>query len=342
MQPIRFRIEAWLNRVWYAGQPAPWWLRALVPLYRLGFLAHRALGLRRQPPDLQQAPIIVVGNLTAGGTGKTPLVVRLCRVLRDAGLRPGVVSRGYRGARRGVVRVTPESSAAEVGDEALLIARRTGLPVAVASDRCAAARALLGAGSDVIVADDGLQHHQLPRALEVCVVDGARAFGNGLQLPAGPLREPLQRLQRVNHVVVNTEDPQAELPVAGAIPMHLVPGMLRSLDDGQTWRVSQFAGCRANAVAGMAHPERFFRVLEQAGLKLNRYTFPDHHDFKAGDFAGLESELPLIMTEKDAVKCRGLPLRNAWYLAIEASLPSAWEACFAREARAAVEAAGRA
>ena len=335
---MRARVERWLNRVWYGGEAAPWWLRALVPLYRIGFLAHRALERRRRPADLASAPILVVGNLTAGGSGKTPLVLRLCRVLRDAGLKPGVVSRGYGGKRRGVVRVGPDSSAREVGDEALLIARRTGLPVAVAADRCAAARSLLGGAADVIVADDGLQHHRLPRAIEVCVVDGTRLFGNGRLLPAGPLREPLARLQQVDHIVVRTEDAAAALPLTGAVPMQLVPGLLRSLREDQTWRISQFAGCRAHAVAGIAEPERFFHTLEQAGLKLNRHAFPDHHHFGAADFAAFEPGLPVIMTEKDAVKCRELPLENAWYLAIEASLPAAFEAQIANQVRAAMAA----
>jgi tetraacyldisaccharide 4'-kinase len=338
---MRREFERWLNAIWYGPKPAPAWLKSLVPLYRLAFLAHRAIGRRRLPPDLANAPILVVGNITAGGSGKTPLVMRLCRVLQEAGLRPGVVSRGYRGRRRGLQRVTPRSSAAEVGDEALLIARRTGVPVMVAADRCAAARALLAGAANVVVADDGLQHHRLPRALEICVVDGLRTFGNGRLLPAGPLREPVSRLRSVDHVVLNAADPLAEPPIAGAVPMQLVPGLLRSLQDDQSWRISQFAGCRANAVAGIVQPERFFQVLENAGLKLNRHAFPDHHAFRPADFAGLEAGLPLIMTEKDAVKCRGMQLANAWYLSLDVSLPATWEAEVARQMIAALPAGRR-
>ncbi|MEJ8568292.1 tetraacyldisaccharide 4'-kinase [Elongatibacter sediminis] len=326
---MRGRIESWLNGIWYGAAEAPWWLRALAPVYRVVFLTHRAIGRYRRPPDLLNAPIVVVGNLTAGGSGKTPLVIRLCQVLREAGLKPGIVSRGYGGRRRGVVRVSENSSAAVVGDEALLMAGRTGLPVAVGSDRCAAARSLLAGGADVIVTDDGLQHHRLPRTLEICVVDAQRQFGNGRLLPAGPLREPVERLRRVDHVVVNTADPLAEPRLVGAVAMQLLPGPLRSLDDRESWRISQFAGCRANAVAGIGNPERFFRVLEQAGLKLNRYVFPDHHRYVAADLERLEPGLPLIMTEKDAVKCRGMGLENAWYLSIDASLPARWEGAIA-------------
>lgn len=342
---MRPEIERWLNRIWYGSARVPAWLAALAVPYRLAFVAHRAIGRLRRPADLRAAPIVVVGNLTAGGSGKTPLVVRLCRVLQDAGLQPGVILRGYRGRQRGLVAVTPSSLPGEVGDEALLIARRTGAPVMVGRDRCAATRRLLAGPANVIVSDDGLQHHRLPRTMEICVVDAVRGFGNGRLLPAGPLREPVSRLRSVDAVVVNTrnalaDEPLTDLPVAGAVPMQLVPGLLRSLDDGQTWRVSQFAGCRANAIAGIGHPERFFEVLEQAGLKLNRHAFPDHHAFRTADFSAMQQDLPLIMTEKDAVKCRGMPLQNAWYLSIDASLPAEWERAVAARMRDAASTAG--
>ncbi len=339
---MRAGIERWLNRTWYGDAAAPGWLRCLEPVYRAGFLAHRAVQLRRQPARLRAAPILVVGNLTAGGTGKTPLVIRLCRVLREAGLRPGVISRGYGRAGREPLKVTADTPADLGGDEALLIARRTGAPVMVNPDRCAAAMALLDNDVDVVVADDGLQHHRLPRVLEVCVIDGRRAFGNGRLLPAGPLREPLSRLQRVDHVVVNTEDALAEPGFPGAVPMTLAAGLLRSLAGGQSWRVSQFAGCRANAVAGIGNPERFFEALEHAGLKIHRHAFPDHHPYRAEDFDAMEAGLPLIMTEKDAVKCRDLPLENAWYLSVEASLPHEWEQQIVERMRKAVARYGEA
>jgi tetraacyldisaccharide 4'-kinase len=321
---MRQRLEAWLNRVWYGGKEAPAWLKVLVPVYRIGYLLDRLVKRHQQPAALRGRAIVVVGNLSVGGSGKTPLVIRLCRVLQQAGLKPGVVSRGYGRKRGGLVEVTPESDALTTGDEPLVIARRCGVPVVVAADRCAAAELLFQRGVDVVIADDGLQHHRLPRRVEICVVDGQREFGNGGLLPAGPLREPLKRLREFDFVIVNASDtPVSES--SNTVRMNLVPGLLYALEDAGSWRLAQFSGCRVNAIAGIGNPERFFRTLQQAGLQLLPHVFPDHHVFRSVDFAGLEPGLPVIMTEKDAVKCRGMGLENAWYLAVEASLPSAWE-----------------
>jgi len=320
---MRQEIEHWLNQVWYGKEAPPIWLKALVPLYRGAFLLDRKLK-KRIPSDLESRPILVVGNLTVGGSGKTPLVIRLCKVLRDAGLKVGVASRGYGRESRGLQKVSVESDPLMVGDEPLLIAQRTSVPVIVAEDRCAAARALFAAGVDVVIADDGLQHHRLPRRMEICVVDGSRTFGNGLQIPAGPLREPLSRLAEVDYVVLNGEQSLPK-PIANAVRMQLVPGMLRSLNQDMSWRLSQFSGCKVNAVAGIANPERFFSSLEQAGLIIERHAWPDHHSFSKDDFSRLNPDFPILMTEKDAVKCRGLSLSNAWYLGIDAALPGDFE-----------------
>lgn len=301
----------------------------MVPLYRVGFLLDRAIkqrqfGKQRQPGALANKPILVIGNLAVGGSGKTPLVIRLCRVLQDAGMKVGVASRGYGRSSRGLQSVTAASDPQLAGDEPLLIAKRARVPVIVANDRCAAAEALFAQGVDVVIADDGLQHHRLPRSMEICVIDASRGFGNGLQLPAGPLREPLTRLQQFDYVVLNGEsDLSIKLPTA--VRMTLVPGMLHAIDQKLSWRLSQFSGCRASAVAGIADPERFFHSLEQAGLILDRHAWPDHHAYQQSDFASLNPDYPIIMTEKDAVKCRGMNLRNAWYLAVDAHLPGEFE-----------------
>jgi len=318
-------LEQKMNRRWYGGEPVPAWQRALVPLYRLGQRIDRAWKSARRPSDLESARIVVVGNLTAGGSGKTPLVIRLCEVLDKAGLRPGVVSRGYGRKSTKLRLVSPSSDPSVVGDEPLLIARRTGVPVIVAEDRCEAARRLLQQGVQVVVSDDGLQHYRLPRRIEICVVDGARGFGNGLLLPAGPLREPLERLAQVDYVVVNGESP-AVPPELEPIPMHLAPGLLRALDGSQSWRLSQFAGCRVNAVAGIANPGRFFDLLRSARITVNEYPFPDHHHFSGADFEAMDADLPVLMTAKDAVKVRELGLKNAWCLEVDAVLPQDWEA----------------
>lgn len=338
---MRAETEARLNRIWYGGAAVPLWLRGLEPAYRLGQRLDKWWKCRHRPDDLDQACIVVVGNITVGGSGKTPLVIRLCRILREAGLRPGVISRGYGGRQRGLRLVSPASDPGQVGDEALLIAQRAGVPVIVAPDRCAAARTLLKRGVQVILSDDGLQHYQLPRKLEICVIDGSRGLGNGRLLPAGPLREPAARLEEVDHIVINGDTD----PMAAALEvthMSLVGGLLRPLDGGQNWRLSEFGGCRVNAVAGIGNPGRFFDLLRHARINVVEHAFPDHHAFRHSDFKDMSPDLPILMTEKDAVKCRDLGLRNAWFLAVEAALPAEWEARFLAEVRAAVRAAVRA
>ncbi len=321
---MRSETELKLNSIWYGGAPVPWWLRLLTPLYRAGNRLDRWWNLRQRPEDLESALIIVVGNITAGGSGKTPLVIRLCNLLRQAGFKPGVISRGYGRKDRGLRLVSPASSPAAVGDEPLLIARRAEVPVMVAADRCEAARRLLKQGIDVIISDDGLQHYRLPRALEICVIDGSRGFGNGRLIPAGPLREPIERLSGFDTIMVNGELDllSDDLPITH---MSLEAGLLRSVDDGQSWRLAQFAGCKANAVAGIGNPSRYFDLLRGARIKVIEHVFPDHHIFDAEDFENMDKSFPILMTEKDAVKCRNLGLKNAWFLSVDAVLPAEWE-----------------
>jgi tetraacyldisaccharide 4'-kinase len=316
-----------MNDVWYGDRQPPLWLRGLVPVYRTGQRIDRWWKSRGRPDDLGGACIVIVGNITVGGSGKTPLVVRLCRLLRQAGLAPGVISRGYGGKEGGLRLVSPASDPAEVGDEPLLIARQAEVPVFVSADRCAAARALLKRQVNVIVSDDGLQHYRLPRNVEICVIDGSRGLGNGRLLPAGPLREPPERLRSVDYVVINGEG--APLPPGvEANHMTLTGGQVRSLDDGQAWRLAQFGGCQVNAVAGIGNPSRFFELLRHARIKVIEHPFPDHYRFRRSDFDSMADELPILMTEKDAVKCRSLGLKNAWYLPVEAHLPPDWEHAF--------------
>jgi tetraacyldisaccharide 4'-kinase len=321
---MRAGIEYRLNRIWYGSHTAPWWLRALVPLYKAGNRLDKWWQLRRRPDDLSSVFIIIVGNITAGGSGKTPLVIKLCKILSKAGFKPGVISRGYGRKDGGLRLVSSASDPTNVGDEPLLIAQRAGVPVIVANNRCEAARKLAQQDINVIISDDGLQHYRLPRSLEICVIDGSRGFGNGSLIPAGPLREPLSRLAAFDQIVVNGEPDLVpdDLPV---IPMTFVAGLLRSLESGQSWRLAQFGGCKVNAVAGIGNPGRFFDLLHHARIKTIEHVFPDHHVFCAADFEGMDPSLPILMTEKDAVKCKNLGLPNAWFLSVDALMPWEWE-----------------
>lgn len=333
---MRASLEKKLTETWYGAQSPSLSLRLLTPVYSVLSRFDRWWKSRQQCVDLQDSCIIVVGNITAGGSGKTPLVIYLCELFRQAGLSPGVVSRGYGRKNEDLRLVSPGSDPAIVGDEPLLIARRTGLPVAVAADRCAAVRVLLSKEVNIIISDDGLQHYRLPRDLEICVVDGARGFGNGYRIPAGPLRESVSRLASVDHVIVNgqTDCLPADIEAQG---MHLVPGMLKSLDGDLSWRLAQFKGCRVNAVAAIGNPGSFFTLLENYGIHVSEHPFPDHHVFSEHDFAGMNSELPILMTEKDAVKCSGLSLRNAWFLTVDAAVSSQWDTRLLRQLEQIIE-----
>jgi tetraacyldisaccharide 4'-kinase len=274
-------------------------------LYRLGLLP-----VRRFP-----VPVIVVGNLTVGGTGKTPLVIWLADHLRSLGRRPGIVSRGYGGkAGSWPQPVRPDSDPVMVGDEAVVLASRSGCPVCVGPDRPAAVVALLQhTGCDLVLSDDGLQHYALGRDLEIVVVDGERRFGNGWLLPAGPLREPRRRLRAVDLVVVNGEAPRA-----GEYALRMGrPGVVPLSGTAAAEPVSRFAGQRVHAVAGVGNPERFFDLLARHAIVVVPHAFPDHHRFQAEDLA-FGDELPILMTEKDAVKCRRFAAAHHWVVRVDA------------------------
>jgi tetraacyldisaccharide 4'-kinase len=272
-------------------------------LYRLGVLHHTRLSV----------PVIVVGNITVGGTGKTPLVIWLADVLRQAGYRPGIVTRGYRGkSTTWPVSVTAQTSVEQVGDEALLLARRSGCPVLAGPDRVAAAQRHITEGCNVIVSDDGLQHYRLRRDLEIAVIDGARRFGNRLCLPAGPLREPVARLKTVSLRVANG------LAQAGELGMALVPtGFYNLANTEQHASADRFRPGPVHAVAGIGNPERFFSSLRGLGLEVIAHPFPDHHAFQAGELE-FGDDRPIILTEKDAVKCESFANARCWVLAVEA------------------------
>ncbi|MEK6244589.1 MAG: tetraacyldisaccharide 4'-kinase [Pseudomonadota bacterium] len=269
-------------------------------------------------------PVIVVGNLTAGGSGKTPLVLRIVELLRQHQWKPGIVSRGYGGSVAAKGGTPSEaniaSDPAEVGDEPILLARRSGCPVWVAPERSAACRALREQHPecDVIVTDDGLQHYALARDIEICVVDG-RGMGNGFLLPAGPLREPRSRLASVDAVVTH------ECADVNGYKMQLQGENLVRVTDARDVRpVKSFAGQKVHAVAGIGDPNRFFLQLARFGLKPVPHPFPDHYRFRAADL-DFGDELSVVMTEKDAVKCKRFAKVNHWVFPVSASLDPAFE-----------------
>lgn len=278
-------------------------------LFRMGALSTQRFSV----------PVVVVGNVTVGGTGKTPLVIWLSDYLVRRGWRPGIVSRGYGGAaQHWPQQVRADSDPAVVGDEAVLLAARTGRPMCVGPDRPAAVEALLAHSDvDIVISDDGLQHYALARDIEIAVVDGARRLGNRLLLPAGPLREPASRLRHVDMVVVNGQGRDGEF----SMKIHQ-PG-LRGLHGDALRPLAEFADREVHAVAAIGNPRRFFDLLKRHRIRAIEHAFADHYAFRAEDLA-LQPDLPILMTEKDAVKCRRLPCKDCWVVQVDAQPDAAF------------------
>lgn len=305
-------VEAWYRGAWWL-----WLLRPLELLFRALVAVRRGLYIRgllrvyRAP-----VPVIVIGNITVGGTGKTPVVIALVEALQGRGLRVGVVSRGYGASDLGRPhQVSAASTPAQCGDETLMIQRRTGCPCVVAPDRPGAVKALVAATEvDLIVSDDGLQHYAMARDLEVALLDAGRGTGNGFCLPAGPLREPVSRLQTVDFVLYRgSKDPLCGVSYQADYLVNLVSGEQRPV-------CPDSIGRDVHAVAGIGQPAQFFDTLEDLGFNIQRHPFADHQIYQREDFAGLAGK-PILMTEKDAVKCADIAGDNAWYLVIDAPLP---------------------
>lgn len=309
-----------IEKIW-SGQSPLWIL--LLPLSGLYGLVSNLirlsyrLGLRKS--WRAPVPIVVVGNLTAGGNGKTPVVVWLVEQLQQRGIRVGVVSRGYGGkAGHYPLVLDAQTSSDQAGDEPVLIFQRTGAAVAVSPVRCEAVQALLaGNQPQIIITDDGLQHYALARDYEIVVVDGIRRFGNGWWLPAGPMRERESRLRDVDAVITNCGTPQT-----GEIAMHLAPSLAVNLLTGEKRDASTLT--EVVAMAGIGHPPRFFATLEKLGVTpVNTHGLADHQALTEADVAALaRPEQTLLMTEKDAVKCRAFAHANWWYLPVDAQIAS--------------------
>jgi len=306
-------------RYWYHRGLSAWLLWPFSWIFRFAVAARRLLyWLRVLPSKHPGLPVIVVGNLTAGGTGKTPLVIWIAEYLKKKGWTPGIVSRGY-GAEITVPRAaTIADDAAAVGDEPILLSRRSGCPVWVGADRLRVIAALRDAHPDVdvLVLDDGLQHYRLRRDVEIAVVD-ARGFGNGFLLPAGPLREPVSRLGSVDAVVSNGAAVKGYAMRLQGAEVH------RMTDSADRRPAAAFAGQKVHAVAGIGDPNRFFLHVGKLGVKLAPHPFPDHHRFDAKDLE-FGDDAPVLMTEKDAVKLRRAAKPNWWVLPVTAELDPAF------------------
>jgi tetraacyldisaccharide 4'-kinase len=313
-------VHAWNNGAWWLWllRPLEWLFRCLAALRRQLY-ASGLLSCYRA-----DKPVVIVGNITVGGTGKTPIVIALVEALQAQGIAVGVVSRGY-GARGGVFphTVGDASTSADCGDEPLLIYQRTHCPCVVAPSRPAAVRALLESFAvDILICDDGLQHYALARDLEIAVLDTQVGVGNGFCLPAGPLREPVSRLRSVDYVLYRgSDDPRNGVCYD--------PDCLVNLATGEQRPVAAYAiGKAVYALAGIGQPAQFFASLNRVGFEVEQRVFPDHHAYSAADLGDL-CDKPIIMTEKDAVKCREFAGANAWYLRINARLPAALTAAVA-------------
>ncbi len=322
-----------INKLWYGDSPLSLLLWPFSLLYQAISELRRAY-LQRFGQQQFPVPVIVIGNLTVGGVGKTPLVIAIAQRLKMKGLKVGIVSRGYKATIASFPHeVTPQDTAVTVGDEPLLLAKKTGCPVVIAPKRNEAIDYLLATHqSQIILSDDGLQHYAMGRDIEIVVVDGLRAFGNGLCLPAGPLREKVKRINRVNFLVVNQTSTTINTnwkQMKDVYSMTLEPGLFTAIKDGRELNAAALPRPIA-AIAGIGHPQRFFNSLENLGLTIKQYAFSDHYAFQLKDLQ--LNEKTLVMTEKDAVKCQYFAQPHWYFLPVEAKLSdSFWDALWSHE-----------
>jgi tetraacyldisaccharide 4'-kinase len=309
------KLHAWLLRRWYGNGPIGLFiplsgLFAVLSSVRRWCYRQRAAHVTKLP-----VPVIIVGNITSGGTGKTPFVIWLTRALQERGYKPGIITRGYGGkSEHWPMSVTAQTDPVMVGDEAVLLATRTEVPVAAGPDRLQTARCVLNGNSiDVIVSDDGLQHYQLSRDVSFIMLDGQRYLGNGWLLPAGPLRESAARLNEVDFVICKSALANSTTLPTGALIMHLSLEDAVNLSGGYRRPLAEFAGKRVHAVAGIGYPQQFFEALGNHGLLVDGRPLPDHAELSEADLT-FDDGAPVLMTEKDAIKCRDLRLPHHWYV----------------------------
>lgn len=324
------KLVQFFERVWYDFHPIRWvlwpisWIYCLVTVIRRHYLMH----FHHAAADV---PVIVVGNITVGGVGKTPLVIAIANALTAKGVRVGIVSRGFGAtANRFPLEVQCDDNALWVGDEPLLLARKTKCPVVISPKRRSAVAYLVKKyQSQVIISDDGLQHYAMKRVIEIAVFDGVRGIGNGMCLPAGPLRERVSRLKRVDFIVINGESALAEVVGFDCVyQMNLVPGAVTNLLRGTP--LLERSTTPMAAVAAIGHPERFFTTLRALNIPFHPYPFPDHYRFKPETLVQFKEKI--VMTEKDAVKCLPFATDAMYFLPVEALLSTRfWEQLWSHE-----------
>jgi len=311
-----------IEDLWYGKHPLSIVLVPLAWCYQLSMIMRHLLyqsGIL--PTQTLNVPVIVVGNIVVGGTGKTPLVIWLTEYLKEKGYRPGIVSRGYKSkVTQWPQQVRKDSNPELVGDEPVLVARKTGCPVAIAPNRYVAAKALIEHEQvDIVICDDGLQHYALERDIEIAVIDGIHRHGNGRCLPAGPLREPVGRLKSVDMIVCNSG------ALHGEFEMQYISQKLCSVtDENNHCDIDQFRNNSIHAIAGVGNPTRFFSSLRGRGVRVIEHKFPDHYQFRAEDIF-FADDFPVVMTEKDAVKCTEFASEQHWYLPINVNMTNAFE-----------------
>lgn len=335
---MRARLQTWLEHIWYRPGKPPAYLRVLAWLYGTW------LSRQPDPPELNRFPfpVVVIGNVVVGGSGKTPLVIHLTELLLHQNIRVVVIARIYTGQIDGPLLVTDAVHTDAAGDEPKLLAERLNCPVVVSRKRSEAIDFIIKnkIECDIVISDDGLQHNALVRAMEIGVIDSKRHIGNGWLLPAGPLREPIDRLQRCQWLIEKI-DSQQQVQFKQTIPMQVSIHHAVHLQTGEQVSLSEFAKQYDEicALAAIADPAAFFEALSDAGIHCFGHAMPDHADITAADVAGLRQTPVLLMTAKDAVKCRELdpPLENAWYVPMTTDLPDTFEAAFIQRCKVLIE-----
>ncbi len=315
--------ETWLTHIWYERTKPPFWLQALSQLHSV-FRSFGLLGQLPQKAQTLQVPTIVVGNITAGGSGKTPVVISLAKALMDEDWRVGVVMRGYHHSRaeKQPRRVLSDTDPKVCGDEALLISQSTGAPVWVGKNRSACVQEAIASGVEVVLCDDGLQHGKLERSYEICLIDGSRGFGNGQLMPAGPLRDPVDRLDTVDQILIKGEGFGVSQAYSRfeLLPQSFFHPLTQTHHDVGQWPHQEVV-----ALCGIANPASFKGTLEHLGLRPSLMRFRDHHEYGEADFVGLEDGATVVVTEKDWVKIERLgldesQLKNIYVLKVRAEI----------------------